>query len=261
MSALIHRRGASAACLGNEQPCRLDARSRITSRLSAPAAHCQAAGTVLQAEIARQASGRSKGWGLVDFASPQFAQQVRFRCSRFTPTVMIPGRWAPAVSRARLVSFPTGMRIQDGRRIQIGRRSSPQSPLINIISAILPAGHQHSPQHGAPRALHHCAPGEVWGAPGQARWRCRPGRRRPQAAAGRVHREQRPPGELQRPPGEPAAPSQPPLSAPPLPPPFPVPFSHSPNPLSQPPRSSSATSRGPPPPRTFARCSSRLATS
>lgn len=49
---------------------------RLTRYFASPAAHCQGTGSVLQAEIARQASGRSKGWGLVDFASPQFAQNV-----------------------------------------------------------------------------------------------------------------------------------------------------------------------------------------
>lgn len=41
------------------------------------AAHCQSVGAVMQSEISRQASGRSKGWGLVDYASPQFAANVR----------------------------------------------------------------------------------------------------------------------------------------------------------------------------------------
>ena len=38
--------------------------------LSLPAAHAQAAGTVVRAEVARQSTNRSKGWALVDYASP-----------------------------------------------------------------------------------------------------------------------------------------------------------------------------------------------
>ena len=44
---------------------------------AARAGHCQSAGTIVHAEIARQDSGRSKGWGLVDYASPADAANVR----------------------------------------------------------------------------------------------------------------------------------------------------------------------------------------
>ena len=41
------------------------------------AAHCQNAGAIVHAEVARQSSGRSKGWALVDYATPADAAQVR----------------------------------------------------------------------------------------------------------------------------------------------------------------------------------------
>jgi hypothetical protein len=36
-------------------------------------AHCSSVGTVVQSEVARQPGGRSKGWGLVDYESPEAA--------------------------------------------------------------------------------------------------------------------------------------------------------------------------------------------
>lgn len=36
-------------------------------------AHCSQVGTVVQSEVARQPGGRSKGWGLVDYESPEAA--------------------------------------------------------------------------------------------------------------------------------------------------------------------------------------------
>ena len=36
-------------------------------------AHCSSVGTVVQSEVARQPGGRSKGWGLVDYESPDAA--------------------------------------------------------------------------------------------------------------------------------------------------------------------------------------------
>lgn len=110
-----------------------------------PAAHCQAAGTVLQSEIARQASGRSKGWGLVDFASPQFAQNVRGYCQpSFTPS-LVAHRVVQAVSDASCMLYP--WHAEHSTQLHFG--APPVIGHVDLIPTQCPysAGHLDAPQH------------------------------------------------------------------------------------------------------------------
>lgn len=84
----------------------------------AAAAHCQSSGTIVHCEVARQSSGRSKGWALVDYATPADAANVRprTRCQRLPrrqPTL------CPARRRARAGSCFAGVAVAGGRRMLV----------------------------------------------------------------------------------------------------------------------------------------------
>ena len=68
-------------------------------------AHCSQVGTVVQSEVARQPGGRSKGWGLVDYESPEAATAA---CA--AAQLRAPGPLHHRAPRAR------------GRRQQVRRR-------------------------------------------------------------------------------------------------------------------------------------------
>ena len=94
---LSRRRHAACTC-----------RSRLRRR--APAAHFQNAGSIVHAEVARQSSGRSKGWALVDFASPAEAAQVRpLRSSAAAAASPRAGAAARRGARSRLAAAAAGV--------------------------------------------------------------------------------------------------------------------------------------------------------